>query len=100
VKQDGVSLRTAQVVARKTPFFENLQSPRSVQLQGAFAMSKRQREHNEDLEAALQSISDRWRGDLTSYLEALARAKEAVTQKEDDERSPVVPETARLTRVR
>jgi hypothetical protein len=39
----------------------------------------------QELETSLQSLSARWRGDLQSYLEALARAKAAAAAEHDNE---------------
>lgn len=56
---------------------------------------------NDEIEIALQSISERWRGDLTSFLDALARAKElASRQHAEGECVELNPETLRLIRTR
>jgi hypothetical protein len=65
------------------------------------AATKIRREHTDELDTALASISNRWRGNLASYLEALARAKEAAAAESDDEgRIRTALETTRLIRRR
>ncbi len=63
--------------------------------------STQNRQESEELESALQSIAQRWHGDLASYLDALARAKEAASSKSDeDKRIPPAIENARMMRNR
>jgi len=49
--------------------------------------SKTYREQPDELDSALQSISQRWQGNLGAYLEALARAKESAESKASDEQT-------------
>lgn len=66
------------------------------------ATAERNRANEDDgIETALQSISERWRGDLNAYLDALARAKEdAHKQEADGECVQFSLENLRLTRTR
>jgi hypothetical protein len=50
--------------------------------------SKTYREQSDELGSALQSISKRWHGNLSAYLDALARAKEAAESATRDEKNP------------
>ncbi|RSL18709.1 hypothetical protein EDE15_4308 [Edaphobacter aggregans] len=49
------------------------------------AVAKVLREQSDDLDTALESISERWHGNLSAYLDALARAKEAAEASREEQ---------------
>jgi hypothetical protein len=65
------------------------------------ATAKIRHEQSDERESALQSISERWQGNLAAYLEALARAKQEAEAARDEDgciRSAVT--ISRMTRRR
>ena len=58
----------------------------------------KEREYSEELGHALQSISERWQGNLSAYLEALAKARQAAESTADED-CIVVRSAVDLTRL-